>query len=183
MAGMPMGWFADPTGRSELRYWNGNAWTDDVARGGLQSKDPITGDYASPSVATAIMQRPNQPKKAKWPWIVGGIFLAFVLLGGGCALILGVAVNNAVTQLNAEQAAHAITKSQFDAVPLGTSQADVIRTLGKTPENAQEFVNKGVLSSGDIKSSCIYYNKSGGSFGDRFQFCFTADKLDTKNAY
>lgn len=149
----------------------------------MQSKDAITGDYASPSVATATIQRPVQRKKAKWPWIVGGIFLFFVLVGGGCAVIFGVAVNNAVNQLNAEQAAHAITKSQFDALPLGTSQADVIRTLGKRPEDAQEFVNKGVLKSGDIKSSCIYYNKSGGSFGDRFQFCFTGDKLDTKNAY
>jgi hypothetical protein len=98
-------------------------------------------------------------------------------------VIVSVAINSAVNTLNAEQRAHAISREQFDAVPLGTSQADVIGTLGKPPENTQEFVNKGVLSSGDVNSSCIYYNKQGGGFGPRYQFCFQADALQSKNAY
>ena len=59
----------------------------------------------------------------------------------------------------------------------------MIRTLGKPPENTQEFVNKGVLSAGDVNSSCIYDNKEGGGFGPRYQLCFQGDSLQSKNAY
>lgn len=36
----PAGWYADPSGRYELRYWDGAAWTEHVARGGQQYTDP-----------------------------------------------------------------------------------------------------------------------------------------------
>ncbi len=36
----PAGWYADPSGRYELRYWDGAAWTEHVARGGQQHTDP-----------------------------------------------------------------------------------------------------------------------------------------------
>ena len=35
------GWQPDPTGRHELRYWSGTAWTDDVSDQGATSKDPV----------------------------------------------------------------------------------------------------------------------------------------------
>jgi hypothetical protein len=37
---VPAGWYADPAGRFELRYWDGNAWTEHVSRGGQQYTDP-----------------------------------------------------------------------------------------------------------------------------------------------
>jgi hypothetical protein len=36
----PAGWYHDPSGRFELRYWDGTAWTEHVARGGQQYTDP-----------------------------------------------------------------------------------------------------------------------------------------------
>jgi hypothetical protein len=36
----PPGWAADPTGRHQLRYWDGKAWTDYVADNGQESRDP-----------------------------------------------------------------------------------------------------------------------------------------------
>lgn len=33
-------WYADPSGRYELRYWDGQEWTEHVARGGQQFTDP-----------------------------------------------------------------------------------------------------------------------------------------------
>ena len=38
--GVPAGWYQDPAGRFELRYWDGNTWTEHVARSGSQYKDP-----------------------------------------------------------------------------------------------------------------------------------------------
>jgi hypothetical protein len=36
----PAGWYADPSGRFELRYWDGNQWTEHVSRAGQQYTDP-----------------------------------------------------------------------------------------------------------------------------------------------
>jgi hypothetical protein len=36
----PADWYADPSGRFELRYWNGSDWTEHVARKGKQFTDP-----------------------------------------------------------------------------------------------------------------------------------------------
>jgi len=36
----PAGWYPDPSGRFELRYWDGTQWTEHVARQGQQFTDP-----------------------------------------------------------------------------------------------------------------------------------------------
>jgi Protein of unknown function (DUF2510) len=36
----PAGWYADPSSRYELRYWDGAQWTEHVSRGGQQFTDP-----------------------------------------------------------------------------------------------------------------------------------------------
>lgn len=36
----PAGWYADPSGRFELRYWDGGTWTEHVSRAGQQYTDP-----------------------------------------------------------------------------------------------------------------------------------------------
>jgi Protein of unknown function (DUF2510) len=37
---VPAGWYHDPAGRYELRYWDGTAWTEHVSRAGQQYTDP-----------------------------------------------------------------------------------------------------------------------------------------------
>lgn len=39
-AAAPAGWYADPAGRYELRYWDGTQWTEHVSRAGQQYTDP-----------------------------------------------------------------------------------------------------------------------------------------------
>ena len=41
MSDFPPAWHNDPTGRHELRYWDGSAWTDHVSDRGIQATDPI----------------------------------------------------------------------------------------------------------------------------------------------
>jgi len=36
-------WLHDPSGRHELRYWDGTAWTDHVADADVVSIDPASG--------------------------------------------------------------------------------------------------------------------------------------------
>jgi hypothetical protein len=195
------------------RYWDGESWTGYVAGqgGGAPFTDhlqpgesypppgiphapPVQGQSTAVAVVPEIVEAappqtaPHQvivhvvqpPRKRRWPWVLLGLFVLF----GGCTAIVSSAFKHAVDQLNAEQRQHAITQAQFDSVSIGTSKDDVVNQLGKQPEDAQQFVSKGVFNEGDVKSSCIYYNQVGQSFGSRYQFCFdNNDDLDSKNAY
>jgi len=38
-SGVPAGWLVDPTGRHQLRYWSGSAWTEHVSDGGVPATD------------------------------------------------------------------------------------------------------------------------------------------------
>jgi len=37
----PANWYPDPTGRHELRYWDGSIWTDHVSNRGITGTDPV----------------------------------------------------------------------------------------------------------------------------------------------
>ncbi len=39
-AAAPAGWYADPSARFDLRYWDGSEWTEHVSRNGQQATDP-----------------------------------------------------------------------------------------------------------------------------------------------
>lgn len=40
VSGTPAGWYHDPSGRFELRYWDATQWTEHVSRAGTQFSDP-----------------------------------------------------------------------------------------------------------------------------------------------
>jgi len=48
----PANWHPDPTGRHELRYWDGQQWTAHVSDNGNQGTDPV--DAAPPSVMDRV---------------------------------------------------------------------------------------------------------------------------------
>ena len=63
------GWYPDPTGRHERRYWDGATWTDHVVNGGTQSLDPVearaTAQAAAARPVEAAQRGPaarNQPR-------------------------------------------------------------------------------------------------------------------------
>jgi uncharacterized protein YxjI len=49
----PEGWYPDPHGRHELRFWNGSAWTEHVSSHGRQTTDAPTGASPVPTVNRA----------------------------------------------------------------------------------------------------------------------------------
>ncbi|MEZ5265809.1 MAG: DUF2510 domain-containing protein [Acidimicrobiales bacterium] len=57
----PPGWYPDPAGRHEYRWWDGTTWTDQAASGGRNVVDPIQAPAhgAVPTVA----QRPEQVQR------------------------------------------------------------------------------------------------------------------------
>lgn len=59
------GWYADPTGKSELRYWDGNAWTE-------RTKNRAKGDGKPMTEADPAKKRAAKPRSeicfVSWAW-------------------------------------------------------------------------------------------------------------------
>ena len=45
------GWYADPTGRFQYRYWDGATWTDETSSDGEVTTDPLFAPPVSTSAA------------------------------------------------------------------------------------------------------------------------------------
>lgn len=61
--GIPAGgWYADPTGRFQYRYWNGAAWTSHVASGGVQTLDEPSASWPTqPQAPTPVVEAGANP--------------------------------------------------------------------------------------------------------------------------
>jgi hypothetical protein len=123
-------------------------------------------------------------KKSAALKILLGLAVLMVVVVGGCTALVGAGINEAVEQLDEEQAASAISQETFDAIQIGATRADVDAAVAPAvPQDSQEFTQEGVLEAADINHSCVYYNREGGEFGDIFQFCFEGDVLTTKSSF
>ncbi len=90
----PAGWNTDPTGRFQLRYWDGAAWTDHVSTNGVQQTDPVAGGApvtpvapvgAPPTAAPVAPVAVSAPRpKVVWPTRT-----KVVVLGGSVLMLLG----------------------------------------------------------------------------------------------
>lgn len=90
-ANSPPGWYQDPTGQSEGRYWNGTAWTQMSMRGDQTVNLPIDPSMAlvQPVPGTQVQQpTPPQPARSSSGGS-GGVIIAVVV---GLLLLLAVFV-------------------------------------------------------------------------------------------
>lgn len=73
MAGKKEGWFNDPYGRFQQRYFNGKAWTEHVATGGEQQVDPLGASTVIPIAIppTAFAIPGNKPAVVRFLDSVG----------------------------------------------------------------------------------------------------------------
>ncbi len=56
------GWYPDPHGRHEERWWDPPRWTDDVRDGGTRGTDPVAPAPASPTVSAAAVGPGGDPR-------------------------------------------------------------------------------------------------------------------------
>jgi hypothetical protein len=76
------GWHPDPLGRFDLRYWNGQEWTEHVSRQGQTSTDPMHGGGSEAAVSrgstteVADQAQPEHAEVAKAEIQGGGGFFA-----------------------------------------------------------------------------------------------------------
>jgi uncharacterized protein YxjI len=78
----PPGWFADPMGRHELRYWDGGRWTDHVTSNGQQLLDPVGAPVMPVGDQTArqVQQQVQEKAVAQAAWQGGGHLLTEPIL-------------------------------------------------------------------------------------------------------
>ena len=55
MGGTAPGWHPDPSGRWQLRWWDGAAWTDRVATSGRVGTDPVPGGDATADAVNRVL--------------------------------------------------------------------------------------------------------------------------------
>lgn len=71
------GWYEDPAGRHERRYWDGSQWTDQAADGSLVLLDPLAAPVATPVAAATRgpVGLPSVPPRAFAPYtrVAGGL--------------------------------------------------------------------------------------------------------------
>jgi len=60
----PPGWYPDPFGRHETRWWDGSQWSEHVASHGRQAVDPPTGAGHMPTVQRATEKVVNDVQSA-----------------------------------------------------------------------------------------------------------------------
>lgn len=70
---MTADWHPDPTGRHELRYWDGSQWTEHVVDQGVQSTEPLEGGAASQAeTAAQAGQQPHDQLQGRQDQGYGG---------------------------------------------------------------------------------------------------------------
>src|SRR5262245_27902824 len=47
--GTPANWYPDPSGRHQLRYWDGTRWTENVSNAGVVTRDDPVASPAAPA--------------------------------------------------------------------------------------------------------------------------------------
>jgi hypothetical protein len=100
-SGVQPGWYADPLGRFELRYYNGTAWTADVSNGGDRFVDPMGLDVGISGAQATFAQVPRvgaetDTNSAATAAMVLGIvavsiaWLPFIVVFGALAAVLAI---------------------------------------------------------------------------------------------
>ena len=88
----PAGWYADPLGRHERRYWDGAAWTDHIVDGTTQGMDPVSAPPRATQQAAQVAPygvpgaMPTPPRAGRSANRVAGCVVA---AAGGAAMIAG----------------------------------------------------------------------------------------------
>ncbi|MGB8858694.1 MAG: DUF2510 domain-containing protein [Ilumatobacteraceae bacterium] len=62
MAQQAAGWYHDPYGRFQKRYWDGDRWTEHVVTGGVQQVDPMGASTVIPfATPRSAYEAPTDP--------------------------------------------------------------------------------------------------------------------------
>lgn len=183
--GAKEGFYPDPLSTGRARWWDGSAWTPrmgpkvgaDAPPGKIVPPPTKVCRHCGAQAETMSNSCPNCGKgyERNTGLIVGIVLsaIALLLFFGGCAILIASLVEKA----DEIDPSSSITREEFDAVPLGSTRAQVVESLGRPFE-----VESAVRGAGPV--TCLLYNEAGeGLFqDDRFRLCFRDGLLYAKRA-
>ena len=173
----PAGWFADPMGRHEMRYWDGAQWTEHVSSHGRQSTDAPTGQSHVPTVqrapekVTGDVQRAGQAGVAAFAG-GGGLFSEPILVVNQKAKLIEINNEYAIFDQNARQigAVREVGQSTMKkAVRLLSSYDQYLTHKLQVVDMTGQPVLALTRPAKLIKSRIIVENPSGGEIGQIVQ--------------
>jgi len=88
-AAFPSGWYRDPTGQGDARYWNGSSWTQSVNRGGVTLNvgidpsqamiPPVPGTQVSIPPPPTTVQNESDSASRSWLGVIFGVGVVFLI--------------------------------------------------------------------------------------------------------
>jgi hypothetical protein len=131
------GWYADPRGRHELRWFDGEQWTDHVADAGVQTTDD-PGSAPQRQAAPVVPPAPAPPRQptpqrrglsgCAIAAIVGG---AIAVVGLILVIVLAVVVGNEANKaLHRNETAAKMSLTEFNQISPGMTADQVNRIVG-----------------------------------------------------
>ena len=88
-AACPSGWYQDPTGQGEARYWNGASWTESVNRGGVIGNaaidpsqaviPPVPGTQVSIPPPPSTVQKDSDSSSPSFLGVIFGVGVVFLI--------------------------------------------------------------------------------------------------------
>lgn len=85
----PADWYPDPSGAHELRWWDGDRWTDGVSDGEAVDRDPLDPRGAQAAWAA------RRDTRAPWPGWIAAAAVGGMVVGVASAILLATAADAA----------------------------------------------------------------------------------------
>jgi hypothetical protein len=63
-----LGWYPDPSGRHEQRFFDGVHWTEHVANHGVPGLDPLTPAMPTETSGPPLLEAASAHSPARRPW-------------------------------------------------------------------------------------------------------------------
>lgn len=148
----PPGWYPDVTGRHQYRYWNGDAWTEEVAdRGQVQHETPpappgaptgATTRPAAPPPAppTTALRPPTRPRRGRRPRLVLVAVLALAGLAVAGVFAYSAATDGPTAEEEAREELDTLQARAEDATTDAEAEAVLTDVLTLAGDNAGQPV-------------------------------------------
>jgi uncharacterized protein DUF2510 len=201
-AATPAGWYPDPHGQAELRYWDGNDWTEHThnsqAQGAPPAQAPPPAQQPPPQAAppqTAPQYTPSAGYgggagrgggRSTMPFIIGGIIAAVVVIAVVVLLVAGGGGGNDTDAVKKNVEA-ALTSQDPDTCDSKLTQDYVEQSTGLRGEAAVNACKDGLRKApfatsadiSDASSSDAKARVTGGSFsGQTVEVAVNDKKVD-----
>jgi hypothetical protein len=186
-AATPAGWYPDPRGEAELRYWDGNEWTEHVHTSGAAAPQASAPPAQAPAPQPQAQQAPPPQAAPQQQYVPGpqpgyagppakaaptgrrplpillGVIIALLVIGGGVFAFLALTGEKDEDKIT-DAAETALTKKGDEAC--GAASQEFLERSTDQRGSAAELACENALTGGFATDAEISDAKADGESGD-----------------